>query len=412
MFWIMAGAMVVLVAGAILLPFLRAGAAPAEAPAAFDLRVYRDQLREVERDVARGVLAPDDAARLRTEIGRKVLEADRALTRQAAPQGRAPRPVIAAAALAVLLAGSLGVYARLGSPGLPDLPLAARIAAADRRLAARPSQAAAEAAAPARLRPQPPEDYARLVQQLRDAVAKRPGDAQGLALLAEHEARLGNLIVARQAQERLLSARGKDATAEDHARLAALMIEAAGGTVSREAEAQLGTALRLDPQNGQANYLQGLMLAQGDRPDLAFPIWRRLAETSRPDDPWMDPLRRLLPDLAWLAGQPDYQLPGGDAPAPPGPDAAAVAAAEAMTPEQRQQMIRGMVTQLETRLAEQGGTAEEWARLITALARLGDAAHAREIWTEAQGRFAGRPEALAAIARAAAEAGLAGKAAP
>ena len=84
----------------------------------------------------------------------------------------------------------------------------------------------------------------------------------------------------------------------------------------------------------------------------------------------------------------------------------------ALADQQRQQMIRGMVTQLETRLAEQGGTAEEWARLITALARLGDAAHAREIWTEAQGRFAGRPEALAAIARAAAEAGLAGKAAP
>ncbi|ARJ68764.1 c-type cytochrome biogenesis protein CcmI [Paracoccus contaminans] len=412
MFWIMAGAMMVLVGGAILLPFMRRGAAPALSPAAFDLRVYREQLREVDRDIARGVLAPDDAARLRTEIGRKVLEADRALTRQAAPDHRAPRAAIAAAALAALLAGSVGVYARLGSPSMPDLPLAERIAAADRRMAARPLQAEAEAAAPARPRPQPPEDYARLVQQLRDAVARRPGDAQGLALLAEHEARLGNLVAARQAQESLLSARGKDATAEDHARLAGLMIEAAGGAVSREAEAQLGTALKLDPQNGQAHYLQGLMLAQGDRPDLAFAIWRRLAETSRPDDPWMEPLRRLLPDLAWLAGHPDYQLPGGNAPPLPGPDAADMAAAAAMTPEQRQQMIRGMVTQLETRLADQGGAPEEWARLITALARLGDTAHAQEIWTEAQGRFAGRPEALAAIAGAGAEAGLTGTAAP
>lgn len=415
MFWIMAGAMTVLVAVAILMPFLRRDAdrdSPAEPHAAYDLRVYRDQLREVDRDVSRGVLSPDEAEQLRAEIGRKLLDADRALARGTRPGGRGPVPVIAPAVLLALLAAAVGLYGWVGNPRLPDLPLRQRIAAADQHVADRPAQADAERSAPARPAPDVPADYAALVQQLRDALVKRPDDPQGLALLAEHEARLGNFAAARRAQEHLLAVQGDQADGAAHARLAALMIEAAGGVISREAEAQLTQALRRDPANGQANYLQGLLLAQNDRPDLAFPIWRKLVETGRPDDPWMQPLRRLLPDLAWLAGHPDYQLPDMGVPALPGPDAAAVAAAGSMTAQQQQDMIRGMVTQLESRLAAQGGTPEEWARLITSLTRIGNEVHAREIWAEAQTRFAGRPEALATIAAAAASAGLTGAAAP
>ena len=40
------------------------------------LKVYRDQLAEVERDVTRGVLSASDAARVRTEVSRRILAAD------------------------------------------------------------------------------------------------------------------------------------------------------------------------------------------------------------------------------------------------------------------------------------------------------------------------------------------------
>ena len=409
MFWILLAAMVALVAVAILRPFLGRRTATAEPPAAYDLRVYRDQLREVDRDLARRVLNPDEAGRLKTEIGRKILDADRALSRQATPQGRAPRPLVAAGVLLALIGGSAALYWKLGDPAMPDQPLAARIASADARLAGLPAQAEAEAAAPKRVAPTPDPQYLQLVEQLRKAVAGRPDDPQGLALLAEHEGRLGNYAAARDAQARLIAARGSEAEALDHARLAGMMIEAAGGQVSAEARAALDTALQLDPRNGQALYLKGLMFAQNDRPDLAFPLWRGLAESSAPDAPWMAPIRQLMPDLAWLAGHPEYQLPGA-ASGMPGPDAAAMAAAGDMTPEERQQMIAGMVEKLEARLADQGGTPEEWARLITSLVGIGNEPHAREILAEARTRFAAQPEALAAVNAAAAEVGLDGTA--
>ncbi|WP_167626557.1 c-type cytochrome biogenesis protein CcmI [Paracoccus luteus] len=408
MFWMMAAAMTVLVAVAMLLPFLRPGAAAAAEPAAaYDLRVYRDQLREVDRDLSRGVLTADEADRLRTEIGRKVLEADRALAGQASGGAVASRGALATLLLVVLVAAAGGLYWKLGAPRLPDAPLAARIAAADARYQDRPAQAQAETTAAPRAVPTPDPAYVELIDKLRQAVARHPDDPQGLALLAEHELRLGNLVAARTAQAQLVAALGDRAGAMDHARLAALMVEAAGGLVTPEAEAELDRALAMDPQNGQALYMRGLMLAQTDRPDLAFPVWRGLLERGPEDAPWIAPIRQMIPDLAWLAGHADYQPPSPDgAQATPGPDAAAIAAAEDMTAEEREQMIAGMVRQLEERLTTTGGTGAEWGRLVSALTVTGQMDKAVAMLDRGRAALQGDAAGLAALNDAAAGAGL------
>jgi cytochrome c-type biogenesis protein CcmH len=46
-------------------------------------------------------------------------------------------------------------------------------------------------------------------------------------------------------------------------------------------------------------------------------------------------------------------------------------------------MISNMVEGLANRLASEGGTSEEWARLIKALSVLGDSGRAKKIWAEA-----------------------------
>lgn len=404
MFWILCAALVVVVAVAILKPFLRARAT-IEPAAAYDLRVYQDQLREVGRDLERGVINEDDAQRLRTEIGRKVLEADRRLS--GAPGRGTPGATIGAAVLLGLaLAAAVGIYLREGSPSLPDRPLAQRIADAQRTYENRPSQASAEAEAPPR--PAPPAvegEYADLVQQLREAVARNPDDPQGLALLASNEARLGNLAAARVALERLIELRGDDARPEELMQLSALMVDAAGGVITPEAERMLARALQRDPALPQARYLLGLMQIQNGRPDRAFPIWRRLLEEGPENAPWIAPIRASMPELAWLAGQPDYVPPAPQG-ALPGPDQDAVTAAEDMTDAERTEMIEGMVSGLEARLADQGGSPEEWARLIMALSVLGQADRARLIWIEAQEVFAASPEALATVRAAVDQAGL------
>ncbi|MTH62694.1 c-type cytochrome biogenesis protein CcmI [Paracoccus shanxieyensis] len=404
MFWIICAGLVAITATAIAAPLLRRRDLGSQPAAAYDLRIYRDQLREVERDLERRLIEPAEAERLRAEIGRKVLTADRALQRETADR-RTPGGRVAVAVLALILLGGAALYARIGAPNLPDQPIAKRIALAQQTYDNRPSQSEAEAAAPKRPPPETDAEYRRLIEQLRMAVANNPDDPQGQTLLAMHEQRLGNLLAAKQAQARLVALKGDQASAADHAQLAQLTIEAAGGLITRDAEAELARALTLDPRDGHARYLEGLLQIQNGRLDRAFPIWAGLLAESPDNAPWTATLREATPDLAWFAGQPDYTPPEPRR-SLPGPDADAMAAAQDMTPQQREDMVQGMVKGLEERLATQGGAPEEWARLISALVVIGQKDHAQTILAEARTRFAATPEALAPIEAAAQQSGL------
>lgn len=400
-FWIAAGGMGLAILALFLLALIRARAEIASA-AEYDLKVYRDQLAEIDRDLARGTLPPDEADRQRTEVSRRLLEADRART--AGDTTASTRGIVVAAAVILAIIGSsYWVYARLGAPGYPDLPLAARLAMSDELRANRAPQAEMEAAATA-ARPTPAEpeaEFAQLMEQLRAAVADRPDDQRGLELLAANEARLGNLPAARIAQEQLIRLKGDTATAEDHAALAELMIMAAGGLVSAEAEDELAKALTLDATNGTARYYYGLMAAQVGRFDRTFGLWEPLLRDSPPDAPWIAPIRAQIADVAARAGI-EYTLPA----TLPGPDADALTAAGEMSEEDRQAMVEGMVAQLGSRLATEGGTVEEWARLISSLATLDRMDEAAEIYAEALEVFDGSPSQQSFLREAALNAGL------
>ena len=409
-FWIAAAGIGLAVTALLLLALLRGRAEDAPA-AAYDLRVYRDQLREVDRDQARGVIAPADAERLRTEVARRVLEADRALGNGAGPDGTAAPPLptlVMAGLVAAVMLGGVWTYYRLGAPGYPDLPIAERLAMSEQVYRTRPPQAAAEAAAAVRASAPGPVDpaFSTLMDQLRGALQDRPDDLEGHRLLARNESGLGNYVAAAAAQRRVIAILGDSVNADDHAMLAEMMILAAGGYVSPEAEAEITRALQLDPLNGTATFYAGLMFAQVGRPDRTFSLWAPLLDRSQPDDPWVAPLRAQLMQVASEAGEDKYVLPDM-ADTAPGPGADAVAAAAELTPEERQEMVRGMVARLSERLATQGGSAEEWARLITAYGVLGETDRARAIWAEAQQRFDGRAAELEVLRAAAAQAGVA-----
>ena len=129
LFWSVAALLTVGASLAVLLPLARPrdGERPAEAN---DLEVYRDQLAELDRDAARGLIQPAEAEQARAEIARRILQAD-GRAREGAPQGRAGRTLPRIAATAAILAVPLvswGIYAAIGSPGLPSQPLAERLA--------------------------------------------------------------------------------------------------------------------------------------------------------------------------------------------------------------------------------------------------------------------------------------------
>src|SRR3954467_13052960 len=95
-----------------------------------DLAVYRDQLEEIQRDRAAGRIGDSEAEAAQVEVSRRLIAAADA---EAAKTASTPavattrrRRVVAIAALVALPLGAAGIYLALGSPTLPDQPLAAR----------------------------------------------------------------------------------------------------------------------------------------------------------------------------------------------------------------------------------------------------------------------------------------------
>ncbi|MCZ4256881.1 c-type cytochrome biogenesis protein CcmI [Sulfitobacter sp. G21635-S1] len=403
-FWIITCAMAIMVAALLGRAMARGARAGTEDAASYDLRVYRDQLAEVERDVARGVIPAEDAERARTEISRRILAVGSTAGKTPAAGRGSPRVLYGLLAL-VVVAGSLLLYRTVGAPGYGDLGLADRIAFAEEMRENRPSQQTAEESLPPMpAEPGITEEFQTLMTRLRETVATRPEDLQGHRLLASNEARIGNFSAAAVAQQEVLRIKGESATAADYSDYGEFLILAAGGYVSPQAETALRAALARDAQDGRARYYVGLMMVQTGRPDVAFRIWDGLLRRGPEDSPWIAPIRAQIMPVAALAGV-DYEMPQPTAAR--GPSAEDIEAAAEMSAQDRMEMIGGMVAGLSDRLATEGGPATDWARLITSLAVLDRAEEARRIYDNALEVFDGDAAALDIISRAGQQAGVA-----
>ncbi|NOD34293.1 MULTISPECIES: c-type cytochrome biogenesis protein CcmI [unclassified Ruegeria] len=403
-FWVLIFIVALLVAAFLCFALLRnrSGEKPS---AAYDLEVYREQLAGVDKDLARGVIGEADAERVRTEISRRILAADEQMKKGNAESGpsRAVSIISVVVIALILIGGATALYDRTGAVGLPDMPLTARLELAEEVRANRPPQNAAEQLATPPQPAQLDESYEALLNQLRETVANRPDDLQGQMLLAQHETNAGNFKAGYTAQQRVIELSGDAATADAYADLAEMMILAAGGYVSPEAEQALTEALNRDRRHGPARYYWGQMLAQVGRPDLAYRMWVQTLQDSPSGAPWVGAIRAQIDELAFRAGV--FNAP--DLSTAAGPSQEDMAAAAELTPEERQEMIQGMVNQLSDRLATEGGAPEEWARLIAALGVLGQGQRAIDIHKEAMQVFAGNSEALEILDAAALQAGIA-----
>ncbi|WP_147125437.1 c-type cytochrome biogenesis protein CcmI [Shimia ponticola] len=368
-----------------------------------DIEIYKAQLAEVERDVARGVLSESEADQLRTEVKRRLLNADKS-TSGAEFHGGGPS-LLGYVGLAGVAAIAVGTYWTIGAPGYGDLPLDLRKELTAEAAAARPSQDVAQRSfAETQFAPPASPELLALVEQLRVAMQDRPDDVRGLELLARNEAILGNYDDAIAAQERLIAVKGDATTARDIADLAELMIVATGGYVSPQAEERLRQALAVDPTLGAARYYLGSMYDQTGRPDEAFRIWQRLLLEEPDNAPWSQPIRDQIDAVALRAGVTRYEQPPSQTRR--GPSAADIAAADDMSPEDRTQMIQNMVAGLSQRLAEEGGPPSDWARLIAAYGVLGAREQAEAVLIEARLVFQGNDGAQALLDDAAARAGI------
>jgi cytochrome c-type biogenesis protein CcmH len=356
-------AMTLIVVTAVMLPLVRAPQA-VPARASYDRAVYRSQLQELERDLARGTVAQAEASTSRLEIERRLLAADG--SKGSAPSSSPSNPLHAIALALGIPTGAALIYIALGSPSVPDQPLVAR--------AAQPSIAQD---APGHT------DFAAAAAKLEQLLKENPDDPERWLLLARTHAELSNWQESADAYHRVIALTG--GTPEVFADYGEMLVMGADGIVTPSARAAFEAAVSKDPTDAVARFYLGLGEAQGGGAAQAIEIWRRLAGDLPADSPIRSELTRRIGEVARTAGIAAPPLPppaqiaeapalagAPGAPVTPGPTAQDVAAAQEMSAEDRQTMIRSMVARLAERLQSEPNDLDGWLRLGRAYGVLGE----------------------------------------
>lgn len=320
-----------------------------------EVAVYKDQLAEVERDLAAARIAAPEADAARVEIGRRLLAAAADSDVPAAKTSVTWRRAAAVLALLGLPLVAIGVYMPLGSPLLRDFPLAQRERGANMT-----------------------QSLENLVVQVEQHLEKNPADGRGWSVLAPVLERLGRFDEAVRAYRNALTYNGE--SAERRSDLGEAISAAASGVVTAEAKAEFERAHALNADDPKANYFLGLAAEQDGRKDDAAAIWRALLAKAPADAPWRHLVQTSL-----------VRVGGGTMPAL---SDETIAASKDMNEGDRNAMVRGMVERLASRLKQNGGDVDGWLRLVRAYLVMGERDKAMGASTDARQAVANDAERL------------------
>ena len=415
--------------------------------AANSLEVYRDQLAEVARERADGLIDTAQAEAADVEIKRRLLSAERELAPATAPLSLGERHFALVSVIGIVVLGSAILYSNTGRPDLPSVAHGSTALVLDEaaqgysfKPAGRAGTAGTSVQAAAKPAAQAGGDAKAgiasvddMIQRLAERLKKDPGNADMLRMLGWSYSATGRFPEAVEAYKKALDVQPRNIGLLSS--YAEAQVRAANGRVLPDAVAAIDSALAVDGKDLRARYLKGLQQEQAGDKKTALETWLALLADGGSGDPAASAeLRGNVTKLAAELGvdisarMPIAATPGGglletlknegksdsaSAPAAPaaamtsrGPSADDVKSAEGMTPADRSAMIQGMVEKLAARLAAQPRDAEGWVRLIRSRKVLGDGDAAKSALEKALGVFSDSPDDQKRITAGAAEAGV------
>lgn len=362
-FWLILAALTAATLAFVAWPFL---VRRAEARSGSDVAVYRDQLDEIDRDRAAGLINDQESEAARLEVSRRLLKAANATPATPAKASGARTAALAIAILAIP-ALSAALYYRFGAPQ-----------AVEPRVAAAP---AGDKTAPSL------ED---MVARVEERVKAQPTDGKARAVLASIYMRIGRYAEAADVWRKAIETLGP--TAEREEGLGEALLAAADGVVTADAKLAFDRAISIDKDTIAARYYSGVAAAQDGRRDDASRIWRDMLASAPEGAPWVATVRQAL-----------ARLEGGDKAGGP---------KEKEPADDQGEAVRAMVERLAARMQANGDDPEGWIMLARSYAMLGAADKLEQTRADARKALAASPVKLAMFEEATARMSAAKPGAP
>lgn len=248
LFWMLCALLALLAVAFVALPLLRASRIDAgPARAALNAEVYRDQLLELDRELADGVMSAEQHAIARAELDRRALSeaAVPAAAADGAPAVRRGR-WLTSGMLALVPVLAFAGYLSLGNP--------------------------------AALNP-PDQQFLQMVDALAEKMKANPDDAQGWVMLARAYQITGRMPESIAAFEKASALRPDDANLLAGHADALAMVQ---GSLSGKPFELIVKALKLDPKNQTALALAATAAMENGQFAESIALWRRLAAVVEP----------------------------------------------------------------------------------------------------------------------------------
>ncbi len=376
-FWIACALLTLAAVMAILLPFVKARprtTGALDAVGGNDLEVYKDQLREIDEDEARGLISGGDAVAARTEVSRRILKIAAGTSSTPIPTGhKGGRLAVAVVSLGVPLAAWIG-YGFTGSPQIPDQPFEARLQ-----------------------KPASESTIAELIAKTETHLAANPNDGKGWEVIAPIYLRLEKFDQAALAFKRSSELLG--ASFKSEVGLAQALTGMNGGQVGPDAEAAFKRASQMAPADPQPPFMLATALAQKGQYLDAKASFEQLLLKAPADAPWRQAVERSIAEL-------NVAINADGAGTAKGPTPADIDNAATMPDADRMAMIEGMVAGLDAKLKDNPSDKDGWLRLIRSYAMLKKQDDAMSALQRARAGLSGNSQGLSEVKALALELGL------
>lgn len=250
----------------------------ATARSELNITVYRDQLRELDAELAAGALSKEEYQSARSELEGRVLEDSTTEEAAAAPPVSNRKLAIAAAVAVPVLTVSL--YLMLGKPAGLD----------PQSVPVEPEQQVTQ------------EQIVAMVEKLAQKLKDKPDDAQGWVMLARSYLALRRFNEAADAYSHAVELMPNDAQLlADYADILAVNN---GRNMLGEPEKIIRQALQADPKNAKALALMGTAAYQHKDYKAAIEWWQKLLLNVPPDSQIAASIKANISQAEGLSGQP------------------------------------------------------------------------------------------------------------
>lgn len=368
--WIIIALIITITLGLLIWPILRDRNTQITVRESYDVAIYKDQLKEADREFERGLLTTEQLDAVKTEIQRKLIVAadQSAAAVYASSEPSNPKMITAFGLVLFLSIGSVAVYSYLGSPTLGNLAFVDRDIEKERK-----AQSGGQAVS----------EMTTVIDRLEQKLATDPNNLEGWLMLGRSAISMGQFPRAVKAYEQALAlSPGNIDVLIDYAETLVLSNE---GQVTEDALKSFKYAHKTNAAHPKARYYIALHHAQAGNMRLAIQDWVDLLAISLPDAPWIQTVQSQIKDaakeskidIASIKPSLEAQQIGAnirESPqvTAPGPSQSEVKAAGEMSADERQKMILSMVKRLADRLEENPNDRQGWLRLSKAYNVLGD----------------------------------------